>query len=1039
MASADIFSAVTIKDSFSISGQDVATPEVQGAAKKGIAKLFSDKRLYPIKDILRTFPILSEDVQAIAFDAMKDCLSKGDIANTNKMQADFPIPGDMLFSEEMRQAAQKGLLTRLSAGSNPEAIEIKDKFRVTDSFIMSAECQQAAKKGIEATISMQFFRAGVQIRDVFKVDQIAAQEAAKEGLRVFLSKWPASNASTEVVDLFSIPREAALQAATEAVFGLIRGGKFQHIDNIKNLFQLSTEDMSKAAKKAFLTCLDKEEKVVAEKIKETFAVNVSSEDILIFFPQVKKLLADLRAITPEFSAQAERTPDLLISLLEFKNSPNKIISTAKENPFLLDAIVSNPRFGSRLLVKFPQFDAVSKTSIQAQFLAKKKIMVEHPAIDPQSIEFRILMQASLKEYGVNEKVVTDIDAKGLSSERWLNYEEVAHFNLSSSENSLAFSEVITTPIERIKETIDMYAHTVKEVLSEYRTELMAFEITLGKSEIPTEELKKMTEALEKARELPAEWKDKGGKTREKIISGIERGIENLKARSTQERKGVLWEKLLADVASFQRLKDDVFKAQEVFVNTEAEFDAAVTEKIPSGKKIQDIKRKMTSAKDDLRAKFLLMEKRIEEFRRNSRAMITPALGAERAASLIQDIETRLAEQFNHFDTDKSMLNNLFSQQADKRKEEVESRPMSIFVWTRDPDTDLYQGNYSPCCICIDSQYHGSASPIADYNADLGIQIVNVWDEVKNEPVTAAWCWLGENEEGEAALVVDNIESNTFYSANFSEQFTDELFNYLKNYAKEVGAKKIVLGKANNDLPTTTRLTKLSSDTSKYTKIGGANRAGGYFLEAEDENVKIIWEKGAKPQGEKTDEGSEKVDRISFNEITTNPLTESDLRPMRALERKVYAKNFELIQGLELVRDIRANRGLDYSVATFGVPQGATRQEMLAYAVAVDGETDEGDKSIYLEDIAVAPEAQRQGIGQKLIQELIGRLKSKATSDGKPVLFDMHLRPNSLALFDKQREQFAQAGVALLEDVLVPDYYNEGEDAVYRVYEVAFSQ
>ena len=76
---------------------------------------------------------------------------------------------------------------------------------------------------------------------------------------------------------------------------------------------------------------------------------------------------------------------------------------------------------------------------------------------------------------------------------------------------------------------------------------------------------------------------------------------------------------------------------------------------------------------------------------------------------------------------------------------MESQPMSIFVWARNPDIDLYQGNYSPCCICIDSEHMGAESTIADYNTDLGVQIVNIWDEVKNEPVTAAWCWLGASE------------------------------------------------------------------------------------------------------------------------------------------------------------------------------------------------------------------------------------------------------------------------------------------------------
>ena len=238
-----------------------------------------------------------------------------------------------------------------------------------------------------------------------------------------------------------------------------------------------------------------------------------------------------------------------------------------------------------------------------------------------------------------------------------------------------------TPIGRIKETIDTYAHTIKDVLKEYRAELLKFEIKLGVSETPTEEMQKMTAALEKARQLPADWKNKGGKTWDKVIFGIEKGIENMKARSSQGKKGVLWDKLLADVASFQRLKDDVFKSQEILIATEREIDEALAEKMPSGKKIQDIKRKIGAAKEDLRGKFAVMEQRIEDFRANLKNMIAPALGGERADALIQEINTKLAEQFNHFDADRSMLKNLFSPQSNKTKEEMESQPMSIFVWT----------------------------------------------------------------------------------------------------------------------------------------------------------------------------------------------------------------------------------------------------------------------------------------------------------------------------------------------------------------------
>ncbi len=1103
LAQGDVYTAVSIKDSFALPTTITSSVNVETAVKKGIAKCLSKGEDYKVSQITEKFPISIENMQEAAKEGMIGCVSAGNISGTKNIQNQFNFSKEVLMSAEVQQAATKGMQKCLSDGSVSSAVEIKDvfflplesvaasvktelikclskgsvnnaviiknrlvtspdvisaeevvhaakqgltarlaegniadaliirdQFPIPSDFIVSTEMITAAEKGIAKSIAKAGVDNALKIREAFLSDKEVVERAVCAGLNKLLLESGQKEIENAfgIANRFSLPKETILRVGAQAMADFLSLGSFEHGLKVSERFSLSSEEVSKAAKRAFLICVGKEQDERAEKIQEKFKVSPNSEDILEFFPEMRKLLTDLQSVSPEFVMQAEKTPDLLLNLLEFRQKPEQILSIVKENPFLLDAVVANPRFGSRLMIKYPQFDQISKENIRTQHAIKKKILAENSDIDPQTVEFRKLMQDSLVEYGVNKKVLEDINAKGVNSERWLNYDETGYFNLGSNENTLAFSEIITTPIGRIKETIDLYAHTIKEVLNEYRTELLAFEVSLGRGELPTEELKKMTEALEKA-------KSEGNL---KKAAGIEKGIENLKGKFSQERKGVLWEKLLADVASFQRLKDDVFKAQEVFVATEKELESAVMEKMPSGKRIQEIKRKMGGAKEDLRGKFMVMERRIEEFRGNLKTMIAPALGNDRSAALIQEINTKLAEQFNHFDTDRSMLKNLFSEQSDKRKEEMESRPMSIFVWTRDPDVDLYQGNYSPCCICIDSQYHGAESPIADYNIDLGIQIVNVWDEVKNEPVTAAWCWLGEDEKGETVLVVDNIESNTFYSANFSEQFTNELFKYIKNYAKEVGVKKVVLGKANNDLPTAGELSKLPEDTGKYKKVGGASRSDGYFLEAEDRSVKTIWEKGVKSESKKTETGGKKSERerVVFSEVATYPLDEEDFRPMRELERRVYANDSDLIQGLELVHDIKAGNGLEYSVATWGVPQGMTKQEMIAYIVAVEDETDEGDKSVYLEDIAVAPEAQRQGIGQKLIQELMERLKTKANSEGEPVLFDMHLRPNSLALLDRQRQQLTNMGVVLLEDVLVPDYYDEGEDAVYRVYEVS---
>ncbi|KKW11387.1 MAG: hypothetical protein UY50_C0014G0006 [Parcubacteria group bacterium GW2011_GWA2_49_9] len=1040
LSNRSIYEASNVRSEFSFTTEVISSPEVQEATKKGVVKCLAEGAVERALEIQEKFLLPIEAMIQIAKEEMIKAVSSGTnrIDTAVNIKNGFHFSAEMISSVEVQEATREGMIIWILNGSvdgeyfNRIAAIIKE-FSIPADFITSKGVHAQAGARLVKCLSVGNIDYALKIRDVFSLSDENTEKAAMEGMLARLTNVNRGNIddAIKIRDSFSLSAEACRKVAKEAMAQKLESGSIEYALKISEQFDLSSEYISEASKKAFLTCLAENKTETAEKIKEKFKVSVNSEDIFTVIPEMRTLVSSLRAISPEFATQAEKTPDLLLSLLEFRSDPNKILNVAKENPFLLDAIANNPRFGSRLLVKYRQFDGPAQESIKTQFACKKKITAEHPDIDPQSVEFRALMQEALMGFGKNREIIEAIDETGVNSERWLNYDDVAYFNLGSSENTLAFSEIINTPIERIKETIDTYAYTIKEVLTEYRTELMAFEIKLGKGEVPTEELQKMTSALEKAR---AEGNDKKA-------AGIEKGIENLKAKSSQERKGVLWDKLLADVASFQRLKEDVFKSQETFVATERELGEALAEKMPSGKKIQDIKRKIGAAKEDLRGKFSVMERRIEDFRANIKNMITPALGGDRAAALVQDINTRLAEQFNHFDADRSMLKNLFSPKSTKTKEEMESRPMTIFVWTRNPDVDLYQGNYSPCCICIDSSYHGSESPIADYNTDLGIQIVNIWDETKNEPITAAWCWLGEDENGKPALIVDNIESNTLFSANFSEQLTKELFIYLEGYAKALGVKKIVLGKANNDMPTGGELSKMADDAGKYKKIGGTNRTDGYFLEAEDVNVKIVWEKGKKVVAKKVEGGQKDsgVERVVFSDVNVQALTEDDFSSIRELERRVYASDTELIQGQGLIQDIKDGSGLEYSVATWGMAPGSTKLEMIAYAVAVEDETDEGDKSVYLEDIAVAPEAQRQGVGWKLIEAMVGRLQERASGEGKPVLFDMHLRPSSLAMLDTRREALERMGVQSIEEALVPDYYDEGEDAVYRVYEVSPNQ
>ena len=153
-----------------------------------------------------------------------------------------------------------------------------------------------------------------------------------------------------------------------------------------------------------------------------------------------------------------------------------------------------------------------------------------------------------------------------------------------------------------------------------------------------------------------------------------------------------------------------------------------------------------------------------------------------------------------------------------------------------------------------------------------------------------------------------------------------------------------------------------------------------------------------------------------------------------MEEKIY-EEAGLVRGDAMIEDLEKGNGMDYSVILRGKRPEKTESEPLGYLVAYEDETDDGDPCVYLDDIALVPDCQGQDLGWKLLESALLKMKEKAKQDNKPVLFDMHLKPGSQRLFEKHREDMEKMDVKLVDSALVPDYYDDGEDALYQVYEV----
>ncbi len=945
-------------------------------------------------------------------------------------------------AELLKQKVQSG-----EAGNYPEAEEIRER-ELEESKQEVIKCliegyvdftpeeivHLGAREERINLFSAKYIENIIKIKDRFHVPEEVIQEAAKEALISHLFKgYRFIGVALDMInklyisdDVLSSPE--VQDAAEYMLVDCLSMSDVNSAIKIKGRFHFQEQILFEAAKRGLINCLINggyiNDNVISEIIDE-FLPSLSSQDLISISPEIQTLLSRLQESVPHLARQAERSLDVLFALFAYKDDPERLLENIREHPFLAGALEQNPRFGSKLLLKFNELDSPSQENIRFLFDAKKEILSGNPELDPESLEFRRLMQEKLKEYKENPEILDAIQRGGIDTEAWLDYGETRYFSLESGKETVAFSETIATPILRIKETIDSYAHRVKEVLKQYRAELSQFRVPLESQDAVSEKIAAMREEMEKARREGDDRK----------AQGIQKGIESLSKKLENPQTVALWDKTQNDINGFSQLKNDVHQAHEKLMAAERQFEDPSK---MSGGNIIELKANLAKAKEEMRSKFAVLERRLEEFQAGLPTALAPCLSAERADALIQEMQNGMEEQFSHFRTDRTTLANLFSEKGDKDKEKMDDQPMSVFVWARNPDVDLYQANYSPCCISIERGYHadGGESTIADYTTDLGIQIVNIWDEAKNEPVTAAWCWLGEDAEGAPALVVDNIESNTLYSSHYPEQLTRELFAYLADYAQSIGAKKVVLGKSNNDLPTSGALRQMPDDVSAYQKIGGANRADGYYLEADGAEVKVVWDGSAETKKEGRAPATEKQKPIpaTFFNPEVISLGKDHLPAMLELEEQIYEEDF--IQGAGLRRDIKNQNGFAYSVALFGERKKGAKPEMIGYLAGVEDETDDGEPCIYMEDIAVAPQAQGQGLGWNLMQAFVEKLKTKARADGRPVLLSMHLLGTSQRLMERHRQELEQMGVTLKQEALEENYYDNGQDALYRVYEVA---
>jgi len=394
----NVDTALEIKRRFSLSEEFIVSPEVQRVARERFIKFLSIGDIdfgFKTRDIDSAFEIkdkfsLSEEfIQRAAGEEFIKCLS-GNVDTALEIKDKFSL------SEEFIQRAAGEEFIKCLSGNVDTALEIKKRFFLSEEFV-----QQAAKEAFIDDLSS----GGGDIDFLFEtknkfslprefIASTEVQRAAKQGFTACLSIG-SINSALEIKKRFSLSEEFVQQAAKPGYINCLSSGYINPAFIIRKEFSLPDEfiislDVQRAAKQGFINCLSIGNIDSALEVRKEFNLSITSQEIFNQVPELQSLLFQIQKISLELFNQAQKSIEVVISLVAFKDKfkSDKFIREIQKNPFLFSAISENPRFSSKLLIKYSELDDLSQENIKFLFETKKEILKTNPELSPESLEFR---------------------------------------------------------------------------------------------------------------------------------------------------------------------------------------------------------------------------------------------------------------------------------------------------------------------------------------------------------------------------------------------------------------------------------------------------------------------------------------------------------------------------------------------------------------------------------------------------------------------------------------------------------------------------
>ncbi len=522
---------------------------------------------------------------------------------------------------------------------------------------------------------------------------------------------------------------------------------------------------------------------------------------------------------------------ILNSILKNQESLDNLNDNLENNPFFIDIIFENSRYAFNLINQWDKLDDISHTKIKLAYNIHKSILESDPDIDVHSLEYRKLYQKKLLSFDRNKEILEEIKESDIDTDAWLNYNKRENFILYNTTD-IPFSQKISTPLDRItKNTIQEYSNIIKDILNTNKELLEDKKIEINSNE---SEKKQIEEAISKMDKKYSEEKDENKKQK------IQKSINDLKQKLDFKKEIFINQKILNDLDSINLLSKTIVSKNEELIKFENELNTL------KGDELNQIKSSIGRIRKDILDLINKLNTRKELFERELESNLIKALGEKKSKELIQEINTRKQEMESHFKSDINNLKSLFK----KDGENIENNEMSLELCSRYPSEYLFMGNYTTCCISIESGAgnDGCTSAITDYNTDLGIQILQIKDKTKDLPVVAAWLYISKTKDNKTAIVIDNIEANEDYSSRYQFLFASKIFTYLEEYAKSTGVDELLMGINNNDVKPKNIFRKYKQNLEK---LGGTNLRNanneysdeGYYLESEGKgDVYLLWSK-----------------------------------------------------------------------------------------------------------------------------------------------------------------------------------------------------